>query len=103
MAKRLKFNDFLIIAASAVLGNWVGAQARTMVTHEPTQGIVFNHRDAAGNLYITVPVHTNFLPALLMGLVTRRWLAAFLTGIAATAWMGTRVQERILERMARRM
>jgi len=98
MTSKYSTRLFLSVVSSALLGNWLGAQIRTRLTGQPTAGVIIHYKDEIGNEYLTLPVHTNFIPALLCARIGRpRWMFSFLGGLLASLVMGDIYERCLLE------
>jgi hypothetical protein len=81
----------LLIAASALAGNWLGAKLRATTTGEAEHQLSFLHTTFEGQtvLGLNVPL-TNFVPAYLLALLAGRprTLYAFVSGAVISALVG---------------
>jgi hypothetical protein len=104
MARKSSTRLFLSVMAAALGGNWVGAQIRTRLTGQPTPGVIIHYKDERGNEYLTLPVHTNFFPAILCARIGRpRWVFSFLGGVLTSLVMGDKYEKRLLEWIGKRV
>jgi len=100
MMSNKRNTDQVYVIAAGLFGNWLGAKSRQLLTGEKTAGILIRHVDERQVKYTSLPVWTNFLPALLLSRVARpRWLFAFMGGFGASLIMGDRIYRRLLERI----
>jgi len=92
MMKILRFILNIIgVLFAALAGNWVGERWRSVDTGESGHEITLVHSGEEGDFTIAVnPVMTNFLPAVLFGLLSRPagWVTAFVTGVLTARFMG---------------
>jgi hypothetical protein len=87
------------VPSAALVGNWIGDQARTLITGAPGHRFRFVHENDHGETVIALnPAFTNLVPALFVGLVSRpRWLGAFLAGLISSGLIGARNERRFRE------
>jgi len=98
MTRKYSTRLFLSVVSAALFGNWLGAQIRTRLTSQPTSGVIIHYKDERGNEYLTLPVHTNFIPAILCARIGRpRWMFSFLGGLLASLVMGDIYEKYLLE------
>jgi hypothetical protein len=88
---------------AALLGNWLGDQLRCRITGEAGHQWRFAHTGSQGETQIAInPVLTNFIPALLLGLLLRPgWLWAFLGGAAISGLVGDRFEHPVTAKLAK--
>lgn len=110
-----KFRGALFVASAALAGNWVGDNVRAMTIGEPRHRLSLVHTTGDGHTVVGLNVMlTNFLPALLVGLLAGRprSLFAFVSGAiisalvgdsyepALAAWLRGQEHERLPERLS---
>ncbi|HEX6386067.1 MAG TPA: hypothetical protein VF177_15460 [Anaerolineae bacterium] len=93
------------VLAAAVTGNWLGSQLRFLVLGEPGHQMRFSHTTLEGDTMIAInPTFTNLIPALLAAFIGRpRWLYALAAGIAASAFIGDRYEQRLWNLISRQV
>ena len=86
-----KMGGLLLIAGSALAGNWIGTKLRATTTGEAEQSLGLLHTTSAGQtvLGLNIPL-TNFVPALLLALLAGRprTIYAFVSGAIISALVG---------------
>ena len=88
---------FLLTGCAALLGNWVGAQLRTLITGEQTQSIHFKYKDEKGTTFKSMPISTKLYPAWLVALLGQpRWLFALGAGIVTGFAVPDELEARLL-------
>lgn len=97
----LKFilNTIAVLIA-ALVGNWVGERWRVLDTGEEGHELTVFHTGEEGQVTVAVnPVLTNFLPAILIGLVSGSagWLSAFVAGVLTARFMGDQYEAQLDE------
>lgn len=99
--KILKFILHVIsVLIAALLGNWIGERWRTLDSGEPGHELAVVHTNDEGEVYVAInPLLTNFIPAALLGLLTRPggWILAFVTGVITSRFMGDKYEEQFDE------
>ena len=99
--KILKFFLHVIsVFIAALLGNWIGERWRTLDTGEPGHELTAIHTNDEGEVYVAInPLLTNFVPAVILGLLTRPggWILAFVTGVITARFMGDKYEEQFDE------
>lgn len=97
------FLSFIAVLFGALIGNWVGERWRALDTGEEGHELAMFHTGENGQITLAVnPVFTNFLPAVLVGLVSRPagWLSAFVVGVLAARFMGDEYEDKLEEYIA---
>ena len=101
MMKILRFLLNIIgVFFAALVGNWIGERWRSVDTGEAGHELALVHSGEDGDFTIAVnPVMTNFLPAVLVGLLSRpaSWVMAFVTGVLTARFMGDQYEEQFDE------
>src|SRR5215212_9651269 len=86
-----KIGGLLLIAASALAGNWIGTKLRATTTGVPEQslGLLHTTPDNQTVLGLNIPL-TNFVPAILLALLAGkpRTLYAFVSGAIISTLVG---------------
>jgi hypothetical protein len=86
-----KIGGLLLIAGSALAGNWIGTKLRATTTGVPEQSLGLLHTTPDGQtvLGLNIPL-TNFLPALLLALLAGRprTIYAFVSGAIISTLVG---------------
>ena len=86
-----KIGGLLLIAASALAGNWLGTRLRATTTGEPEQTLGLLHATPDGQtvLGLNIPL-TNFVPALALALLAGRprTIYAFVSGAIISTLVG---------------
>jgi hypothetical protein len=99
-----KIGGLLLIAASALAGNWIGTRLRATTTGEPEQtlGLLHTTPDGQTVLGLNIPL-TNFVPALVLALLAGRprTIYAFVSGAIISTLVGDGY-ERVLANWIRR-
>jgi hypothetical protein len=86
-----KASRMLLVAGSALAGNWVGDNLRAVTSGEPGHHLSLAHMTTDGQLAFGLNVAiTNFVPALLLALLAGRprTLYAFVSGAVISALVG---------------
>jgi hypothetical protein len=94
-----KVGKTLLVAGSALAGNWVGDLVRSTASGEPAHRLSLTHTTADGQLAIGLNVVlTNFVPALLLALLAGRprILYAFVSGAIISALVGDSYERAIV-------
>ena len=99
-----KIGGLLLIAGSALAGNWIGTRLRATTTGEAEQSLGLLHTTLDGQtvLGLNIPL-TNFVPALLLALLAGRprTIYAFISGAIISTLVGDGY-ERALARWIRK-
>jgi hypothetical protein len=86
-----KIGGLLLIAGSALAGNWIGIKLRATTTGVPEQSLGLLHTTPDGQtvLGLNIPL-TNFLPAFLLALLAGRprTIYAFVSGAIISTLVG---------------
>ena len=94
-----KVGGVLLVAGSALAGNWAGDMVRSTASGEPAHHLSLAHTTDDGQLAIWLNVAlTNFLPALLLALLAGRprTLYAFVSGAVISALVGDSYERAIV-------
>jgi hypothetical protein len=94
-----KVGGTLLVAGSALAGNWVGDLVRSTTSGEPAHRLSLAHTTTDGQLAIGLNVAlTNFVPALLLALLAGRprTLYAFVSGAIISALVGDNYERAIV-------
>jgi hypothetical protein len=86
-----KIGGLLLIAVSALAGNWIGTRLRASTTGEAEQSLSLLHTTLDGQtvLGLNIPL-TNFVPALVLALLAGRprTIYAFVSGAIISTLVG---------------
>jgi len=86
-----KIGGLLLVAGSALAGNWIGARLRATTTGEAEQTLSLLHTTPDGQtvLGLNIPL-TNFVPAVLLALLAGRprTIYAFVSGAIISTLVG---------------
>ncbi|MEO7910429.1 MAG: hypothetical protein ABIV47_12345 [Roseiflexaceae bacterium] len=86
-----KIGGLLLIAGSALAGNWIGTKLRAATTGVPEQALGLLHTTPDGQtvLGLNIPL-TNFVPAFLLALLAGRprTIYAFVSGAIISTLVG---------------
>ena len=94
-----KLGGMLLVAGSALAGNWVGDLVRSSTSGEPTHRLGLAHTTTDGQLAIGLNLAlTNFVPALLLAMLAGRprMLYAFVSGAVISALVGDSYERAIV-------
>jgi hypothetical protein len=86
----------LFVAFAALAGNLVGYQMRERMLGEASHDLRFYQRSEDGEITIAInPILTNFLPALLVGMLARTGVpVGFFAGVIIGAVIGDQYEEK---------
>jgi len=94
--KIFKFIFHLIsVIVGALAGNWVGERWRALEVGDSEHELTFVQKDEQGEITIAVnPLMTNFLPAVLLGVLTwpSGWGLSFVVGVLAARFLGDKYE-----------
>src|SRR5689334_11072717 len=94
-----KIGGVLLVAGSALAGNWAGDIVRSAASGEPAHRLSLTHTTDDGQLAIGLNIAlTNFVPALLLALLAGRprTLYAFVSGAVISALVGDSYERAIV-------
>ena len=92
------------VLIAALVGNWVGGRWRAMDTGEAEHEIALVQKSEDGVVtFVVNPVMTNFLPAVLIGFVSKPagWVMASVSGVMAARFLGDQYEGRLKEILSR--
>ena len=91
------FFKLILVSVAALAGNMVGYEMREQMLEKPGHDLRFYHKGEEGEITIAVnPLLTNFLPALLVGMLTRPGcIRAFVLGAALAVLLGDEYEDRL--------
>jgi hypothetical protein len=100
-----KIGGLLLIAGSALAGNWLGAKLRATTTGATEQTLGLLHTTPGGQtvLGLNIPL-TNFVPALLLALLAGRprTIYAFVSGAIISTLVGDGYERALADWIRRR-
>lgn len=88
------------VFVAALVGNWVGERWRAVDTGEEGHELAIIHTGEEGEYTIAVnPLLTNFLPAVIVGLLGKQagWALAFVIGVMTARFMGDQYEDQFDE------